>query len=98
MTRYLIPTLLFTALATAQPPAKAPEVPAPLVTKLFKAQAELANAQLAAQRAGQALDQKNAVMQEIVGELRNACGPSHEPKINDAGDPVCVAKPEPAKK
>lgn len=76
----------------AQQP-KTPEIPAALITKTFKAQAQLADARLSATQAEQAVQAKTQAMQQVLAELAAACGPAHQPQLDAAGDPVCVAKP-----
>ena len=58
---------------------------------LFKAQLALLQAQAAEQAAKTKMD-------AIIAELTKDCGDKYQPQMDpQSGDPVCVAKPEPAK-
>jgi len=74
-------------------PLQPPTIPPPLVTKVFKAQAQLAQAELQQAAADNAVQQRAQVVQELFKELQAACGDKHQPQLDQAGDPVCVVKP-----
>lgn len=81
------------AMLAQQPTPPPPVIPAALVTRVFKAQAQLAQAELQQAGADAAVQSKAQVVQELFKELQTVCGDKNQPQLNQQGDPVCVAKP-----
>jgi len=89
------------SLALAQepkPPVKAypPTISAELRADLFKAEAQLNQAQLALKNAQEDLPVKQQAFQATVQKLTAVCG-KYNLQLDGNGDPVCVAPPEPPK-
>jgi len=88
-----IAILSLTLPLVAQQP-RAPD-PAPKITdahraEFFKRQLALANAQQAFQAA-------QSQAQQAIAEMTKDCGDKFRPQLDQQGDPVCVAIPEPPK-
>ena len=90
-----IAVLLFAAIAWSA--TTAPVIDQVLAGRFFKAQAQDVQAQMALQTAKDEATKKQTAFDAVVDELKKACGDKYEPQLNSNGDPVCVAKPEPAK-
>ena len=73
---------------------KKPE-PVPAITDAHRAQ--FFKAQLQVNQAQAAMTAAQQTMQAAVTDLPKDCGEKFQPQMDPAGDPVCVAKPEPAK-
>ena len=106
--RPIVLTLFFLAAcsATAQdkPETKGPKLPTvslELKAKLFKAQSQAQTAQQQLELTPQfkELQAKQQLFQSTVNEIIAACGGPEKfgIQLDDTGDPICVAKPEPPK-
>lgn len=71
-----------------------PEAP-PAITDAHRAQ--FFKAQLQINQAQAAMTAAQQTMQAAVTDLSKDCGEKFTPSMGPAGDPVCTAKPEPAK-
>lgn len=65
-----------------KPPAT-PTIPEPVLTRFWKAQAQVQQNEAALQNA-------RAKMQAAVTEMQTACGKEFQPQMNPQGDPACV--------
>jgi Skp family chaperone for outer membrane proteins len=76
----------------AIPTAPSPVIPDTLKARFWKAQSEFQAAQSAAEKADQAMQQKQAVLQSTVGDLKNICGKDFQPQLDASGEVACVVK------
>jgi Skp family chaperone for outer membrane proteins len=65
----------------AIPTAPSPVIPDTLKARFWKAQSEF-----------QAMQQKQAVLQSTVGDLKNICGKDFQPQLDATGEVACVVK------
>lgn len=96
---YALIALLFTIALNAQPavapsaPVKPPSISTEQRAQFFKAQSQLQFAADTVQAAQRTAQDKQAVYEAIVKELKAACGDKDfELQMDSAGDPTCVAK------
>ena len=82
--------LCLAVLLVGQKPEAPPAITDAHRAQFFKAQLEVNQAQAAMTAAQQ-------TMQAAVADLSKDCGEKFTPQMGPQGDPVCVAKPEPAK-
>lgn len=74
------------------PAPKPPVIPDQLKAAFFKAEAQLLQAQAAAQKAVDEVTAKQGVLSGAIGDLSKFCGTGHEVKWDDKQEPACVAK------
>ncbi|MGA3264912.1 MAG: hypothetical protein ABSC47_12820 [Terracidiphilus sp.] len=82
------------------PTPKAPDAPVisdAMKAKFFKAQAQSIQAKANFDQAQKALQDSTTAFQGVISELTKVCGDSFTPQLDQSGDPVCTAKPEPPK-
>ncbi len=72
---------------------KAPAIPDAQRALFFKAQAEYANAQMAAKTAADAVTTAQTGLNAQIKELQEACGPLWEAQLDRDHNPFCAAKP-----
>ncbi len=68
---------------------------APTISDAHRAQ--FFKSQLQFNQAQQEFQKSQAELQSAVGDMTKDCGEKFTPQMGPQGDPVCVAKPEPAK-
>ncbi len=86
--------VIFSVMPLMTQQAPKPEAP-PAITDAHRAQ--FFKAQLQINKAQAAMTAAQQTMQAAVTDLSKDCGEKFTPQMGPAGDPVCIAKPEPAK-
>lgn len=81
-------------LMTQQAPTPKPDS-APTISDAHRAQ--FFKSQLKFNQAQQEFQKSQAELQSAVDDMTKDCGEKFTPQMGPQGDPVCVAKPEPAK-
>lgn len=69
-------------------PAPVPAVSDALRAKFFKAQSQMI-------QANEQAKQQQKQYQAVTAEIQKACGDAYFVQLDETGDPVCIAKPEP---
>ena len=94
----ILACLMFFALAVlAQAPKetkKAPPITEVLAKNFWKAQSEFQSAQVAAEKANQAVQQKQTKLQSAIDDLKSACGNDFQLQADTNNNLICAAKPE----
>jgi hypothetical protein len=82
----LIVVLALPLAAQTPKPAAVPTIPDAVVSRFWKAQSQV-------QQAESSLQNARAQMGAVVTQMGDACGKDFQAQMNTQGDPACVAKP-----